>query len=490
MNDLAEQALHALDTARRKVAARPLPSLSLAGFVAAATTVYFGGQLGAAPAALPLNGWLGLLPERSRLADGLAGGLMFTGIALLVVLWLLALRVLRGDGRSDRYAWTLAGVWGLPFVVGPPLLSTDVYSYAAHGLLSRSGIDPYAHGPAALGDIPIVTAIDPVWRGAASTAGPLATFGEHFLMSVTNGHPLATVLMLRALAVAGVVAAGLLAAELSGPRRVPALSLIVLNPAVLLLVVSGAHLEGVLAALLLATLVAASRRRWLLAIVLACAAAGLKPVAIIAVPALVLAHCQGHRPRAAWRIAARDVSVAAAVLCAFVFAVPDGLGWMRNLGTVTREHTPFSPASAVAEILSPIVPSASFDDLAVGGRIAVVFAAAAVVLYLLVSAARRPTDRTIGYGLLAIGLLSPVVYPTYLLWGVVCLAPTAIGVRRDWVIALSCAAVVLTPAGFGQRTAHAITAVTLAVVACVLLGCLLAHRQARAQLVRRVISGG
>jgi hypothetical protein len=288
--------------------------------------------------------------------------------------------------------------------------------------------------------------------------------------------------VLRVLGIACVIAIGKLAAELAGPRRVPAIVITSLNPALLLFVISSAHLDGVLVVLLLGSLVASAQRRWLLAVVLVCAAAATKPVAIVAVPAVLLAHCLGQRSHIAWRIAARDTGVALVSLAVFSLIVRNGFGWRHNLSTVTREHTPFAPASIVSDIVRWIVPSASFDDLAVGGRIAVVLAAIGIVIYLLVTMRTRSLDRTIGYALLAVGLLSPVLYPWFLLWGVVCLAPNAVSVRRDWVIALSCAACVLIPAGFSSQVAHLITLVSLLVIGVVLLPMLLRHHRVQRRL--------
>jgi hypothetical protein len=47
------------------------------------------------------------------------------------------------------------------------------------------------------------------------------------------------------------------------------------------------------------------------------------------------------------------------------------------------------------------------------------------VAWLLVTAHRRPIMATTGLGLLVVAALGPVVYPWYLLWGLVCLAPLA-----------------------------------------------------------------
>lgn len=275
--------------------------------------------------------------------------------------------------------------------------------------------------------------------------------------------------LLRALAVVCVVGIGVLAAELSGRRRVDAIALTSANPAILIYLVSGAHLDALMMVLLLGGLLAASQRRWTLAIVLACLAAGVKPIGLIALPALLAAHAIGQRGHVAWRVLVRDLVAAAATLVVSVSVVGDGTGWARNLGDVTHDHTFWAPANLLSDLIAPVMSSASYDDLAVGGRVAALLACLTAVAYLFVTMLARPIERTVGYLLLAVGLLSPVLYPWYLLWGVLCLAPASTRLRRDWIVALSAAAAILIPPGLGVRTAQLVTTAGLAVIAAWLL---------------------
>jgi hypothetical protein len=485
MNDLAERALHGLDVTRKRVVARPVPWLAAAGFLASALVVVMGGRIGASPAAVPINSWLGLLPKSGyRIVGVLPGLVMLAGIAALAVVWLTVLVLVARRRIGERAVWTMGALWALPFVAGPPLLSTDVFSAVARGLLARQGLSPYHHGPAAIDDqARLVSAIDPALRGTRGTGGPLSVAIEHLFATATGSSAVGALLLLRALAVISVVAIGRLAMELAGPRRDVALALTALNPAVLLFVVSGARLDGVLVALLLGAFVAAGQRRWALAVVLACLAAGLKPVALVAVVAVIAAHAVGARHSIAWRIAGRDVAIAVPVLAACTLVVPYGLGWAGNFSSLTREHTPLAPASLVSDLISTVVSAASFDDLAAGGRVAAGLAGLTAVMYLLVTIRNRPLEWTVGYALLAIGLLGPVLYPWYLLWGLLCLAPTARRSLRDWVVALSLAACVLAPAGFTERTAEVVTTCCLAAIAAGLIPRLVArHRRTAAAL--------
>jgi hypothetical protein len=155
------------------------------------------------------------------------------------------------------------------------------------------------------------------------------------------------------------------------------------------------------------------------------------------------------------------------VLAALV--VDDGFGWTATVSKQFPAHPPYSIASAVANLLEPIVRGASYDDLAAGARITVLTAMVSVEVYLLVTARQRSLERTAGYALLALGLLAPVLYPWYLLWGLVCLAPAATGVRRVLVLALSVAGCLLIPPGFSGTTTDVLSGIALVVIALVLL---------------------
>lgn len=485
MNDLAEQALRGLDLARKQIVKHPLTTCATAGLVLSAVIVFTGGRIASGSAATPLNGWLGLLPDDGTASTRLAAAIMLAAIVALLLLWLVVLATVRRGSCTERQVWTLSAFWAAPFVVGPPVLSSDIYTYVGQGTLAHVGADPYRVGPIHLGTVPVVEAMDPAWRASASTAGPLATFVEHLVVDVAGGNAFGAVLLFRALGLCCVIAIARLAANLSGPYRPQALAVTALNPALLLFVLSGFHFDGAVAALVLGALLATTQRRHALAVVLACVAGALRPAALAVVPLILVAHAIGPLGRASWRVITRDVLAALVTLAAATFVVPDGFGWRRNLSTVTLDHTPFAPATIVANVVRPIVPAASVDDLAIGGRIAVVLAAIGVVVYLLAAVRRRPLNRTAGYALLAVGLSNPVLYPWSLVAGICCLAPAAEGVRRDWVVALSCAACVLAPAGLHSDAATGVTLVALALIAVGLAVALNLHQRLR----RRVSVG-
>jgi hypothetical protein len=478
LNDLAEKALQGLDVAQRQVRSRPMLSFAILGFGISCVVVVAGGQVGGARASRPLTTWLHLQDPHGLPAGHAAPGtIMLSALAALLIVWIAVVELVRRRAQPANRVWWLAGAWGAPFAIGPPLMDTTAHSYAAFGLLQRAGRDPYDVGAVRLGDVPVVTAIDPGARGTPSSVGPLGTLLQHLSVSIGSGSALAAVVVLRVVGVLVAIWIGRLAAELAGPRRSRALTLTILNPLVLLYVVSSPHLDGLMVALVLASLVAAGQRRWLAAVALACVAGSVSAQGFVVVPVIIAVHALGRRTIPVWRLVGRDLGVAIATTGVIGAVVTDGFGWTSTVDKQFASHTPFSVAGAIGKALTPIVRGASYDDLAAGGRIAAISAMVCAVVYLVATANDRAIERTAGYALLTMGLLAPVLYPWYLLWGTLCLAPTASGARRVAVLALCAAGCLMTPPGFSALTSNLITAVVLALVAGVAALALLRRRR-------------
>ncbi|HKC29642.1 MAG TPA: polyprenol phosphomannose-dependent alpha 1,6 mannosyltransferase MptB [Jatrophihabitans sp.] len=473
MNDLAELALRGLAAARRQISTHFMLTLGTLGFAVACVTVVAGGQVDAGEPTHPVTTWLGL--EKTfgvRLDNWVPGAVLFAGIVALVLLWLTIVRLVRRRDPPERRLWSVAAVWALPFALGPPLMGTTVQTYVAYGLLQRHGHDPYHFGPNRMTDEIVVSAIEPSARSVPSSAGPLGTLIQHLAVSASAGNALGALVVLRVLAVFAAVAIGRLAADLAGTYRAQALTLTLLNPLLLLYIVSAARLEGVMIALVLASLRAAKQRRWPMSIALAALGGSVLAPAFLLLPVLITAHVLGARRAPAWLLLGRDLVVAAAVVLAAGFVVTDGFGWLWTVDNQFSAHTPYSVAGAVATLLTPVVRGASYDDLAAGGRITAMTAMVCVVVYLLVTVRQRPLERTAGYALLALALLGPVLYPWYLLWGTMCLAPTAAARNRALILILCAAGCVLYPPGFTPLTSDVITGIAIGVLAVVVAGLL------------------
>jgi hypothetical protein len=471
MNDLAELALDGLFAARRAIAARPAPLLAGAGFVAASAVVALGARIGAAPAAVPIDRWLGLLPEAGYEVKGVVLGLGLLGaIVALLAVWLITWLVAARRELSLRHLIAIAATWAVPFALGPPLFSTGVFGYVAHGLLSRVGLDPYVATPSKLGQIRVVDAIDPVWRGAQSSDGPLATLLGHLVVTACGGSTIAAVLVFRLLAIGSAVVIGRCAAELAGPAARQALCVTVLNPAVLIFVVSAALWVGPMCALLLAALLAARRRHWTQAAGVLALAAAINPVALVAVPVLLSYRALGWPVRDAARVLARDIVVVVVLFATCTVSVPRGLGWLQNVGDAFHEHLPYTPSNLLGTLIGVVVPAA-YDDVQTGARLATATAGVLVVCWLLVTLRNRPLEHTLGLAMVTAAVVAPVLYPQYLLWGLACLAAcVATPGLRPGLIALSCVACTVDPQGLGERGGQVAGFAALAVVAAGLGG--------------------
>lgn len=473
MNDLAEKALEGLAAGRRQVAGHPLTSLAVGGALAAAAVVITGGAVADARPTRTLTSWLGLQADHGWRGT-VPGALLLAALAVLVLAWLVIGAVLRRIDAAESRVWAVVAATTAPFALGPPLMDTGVYSSAAFGFLQRAGRDPSSTPPSALGNDSLVNAIDPASRDTVSAAGPLGSTLQHLAVSAGGGTPLGAVIVLRVIGVLSAVLIARLAADLAADAaerstgavsaRVSAIALCGLNPLVLLWVVSSPHLEGPMVAAVLAALVAARRRRWLWAVVLAAVAGSISGQALVVVPIVVVAHVVARRA-ALWRVLIRDLGAAVAVVAGAALLQPGGTGWVGAVSAQFSSHTPYSLPYAAGRVLAPVVEGASFDDLAAAGRISAATAATCAIAYLLWTSRHRSVVDTTGFALLTMALLSPNLYPWYLLWGLLCLAPAATGDRRMLVLTLSAAGCVLVPPGWTSAAAGVVTGAGLVLVA-------------------------
>jgi hypothetical protein len=477
LNDFAAKALHAVNVAQAEIRGRPVLSLAVAGCAVSCLTVYAGARGAAARATGSITTWFGLLTtqEVSRTDNG-AGIVCVLGIGALILLWLAAISALRSARRTEAQVWTVAAAWATPFLLGPPLLDTHVYLDTARGMLQRLGRSPYTTGVGSLPDSPIVNAVDPSSRSSSSAAGPLGTVIDHLAVAASGGHVLGAVVILRALAVVSFVALGRSAADLAGTRRCEALTLVVLNPLTLLHVVNGAHPDGLMMALIVTALVAANQRRWLRAVTLVAIAGAVLPVALVVAPVIIAVHLGTRRGAAVGTALLRDVAVTLAVVFGLGFAVSHGLRWMHNADDQFSDYTSYAPANLIGRVLSPVVPGASFDDLAAGGRVTGIIAVVAIAGYLVVSARYRPVELSAGYALLATALLAPDIHPWFVLWAVACLGPVATGLWRTTVVVLSAVASLVLVPGFTDAATTRVAVVAICVGGVFLLAALWRHR--------------
>nr|WP_249420003.1 polyprenol phosphomannose-dependent alpha 1,6 mannosyltransferase MptB [Rhabdothermincola salaria] len=370
-----------------------------------------------------------------------SAALFVGGLVLLGLGWLgLIARAGRPGDRRRRMA-TIAAVmalWCLPFLVGPPLLSNDVYSYAAQGEMASQGIDPTSTGPIALGRGDWLRQVDPVWRAAPAPYGPVAIGVGEAVVEASGHDPASSVWLFRGVMVIGVImgAVGVaLIAARSGIDPVVAVAIGIGNPLVTLYLIGGIHNDALMFGFLALGLAAAQRDKRVLALVLMTAATAIKlPAAVGLVylgwtwPGLVATFRQ--------RIAttATVVAAAAGLIAVACLATGVGIGWITALESTGKVTTTFSPTTKIGfslgEVMTWVGLPVSPDAVGAGWRILGLLGTAALGLVMMLRSPRIGIVKATGVILVAYVLLGPVLWPWYLPAGFALLAAVGLGRYR------------------------------------------------------------
>ncbi|ROR33938.1 polyprenol phosphomannose-dependent alpha 1,6 mannosyltransferase MptB [Kitasatospora cineracea] len=376
---------------------------------------------------------------------------------------------------AARTRWLTATLawWAAPLLLLPPLFSRDAYSYLAQGAMLAGGFDVYADGPAALGG-PIAQQIPQVWQHTPAPYGPAFLLLARAAAPLAD-HPYAGVLLLRLAAVLAVAALAALLPALAralGTDPAAALRLGALNPLVLLHLVAGAHNDAAPLALMLAGLLAATRRRPLPAAALITLAALTKAPAALALPAawwLATAvpspdgpprsdatPARGHR----FRCAAAVLAVAAGTTAVVTAVAGTGYGWVSALTTPATASS-WSPSSGLGRLAAALAGVAPEGPVA-GARLLGAGVAMALVVLLAVRVARRGSGPVAALALAfgAVVALGPAFRPWYALW---CAVPAALaartaGARRAVELACAALAFAVMPDGFEPDSAELVLA--------------------------------
>ncbi|EFV14970.1 polyprenol phosphomannose-dependent alpha 1,6 mannosyltransferase MptB [Segniliparus rugosus] len=185
--------------------------------------------------------------------------MVFVGLAILVLAWLLLGRLLLQGSAAAGGLGVLRKVsvlWAAPLVLAPPMFSQDVYSYLAHGMAAKRGLDPYRFGPAdALGHTDVfVRSVPTIWQNTPSPYGPLFLIISRFIAELTGYHVVAAVLAHRMVALLGVAMILWALPRLArrcGVDEAKSFWLGALNPLVFLHLVSGSHNDSLMIGLML-----------------------------------------------------------------------------------------------------------------------------------------------------------------------------------------------------------------------------------------------
>ena len=422
---------------------------ALLGFVALCA-VAVGASLPSSPFKLEMAGtwFFGEPPANGSSESFMLFGLVavYGGLVLFMRVWYGLMKALaRRPGIPLRYLGWILLLWTIPMLIVAPVFSRDVYSYAAQGEMMSHHINPYNYGPFTLGAGPYVNPVDPLWLNTPAPYGPLFLLMDGLFASLSFHHVLGTVLLLRLSAVVGVVLIAACVPALArayGRDHGPVFVMAVLNPLVLLTLIGAAHNDALMLGLLVAGITAAKYHHPVWGVLLCALAAAVKVPAAIGVVYIGwewIGHGEPWRQRV--RPLAGAAVIAGVVVVGLSLASGLGLGWIGNLATPGTVRSWLAPATGVGMVLSGALHTVGLG-VSLGGVLSVtrvlgLLGAAVASVYLLVHSDRIGGLKAIGLSLLLFVVLGPVVQPWYLTWGVVLLAPVAVGRLRTVLVALS-----------------------------------------------------
>ncbi|GGR28177.1 hypothetical protein GCM10010282_20680 [Streptomyces roseolus] len=402
---------------------------------------------GYAAGALPVVGGGAPWAPREGAVETVGAVVAAVGLTLLVAAW-WRYGLLLARGARDRVPVTLAA-WVAPLLAAPPLHSADVYSYVAQGAMVLEGHDVYGAGPSVLAPGQLgadaAASVGGNWTDTPAPYGPVFLLLAEGVVKLTGGAVVPAVLLLRLVAV-GALALTVWAVRGFG-RGDGALWLAVLNPLYLIHVVGGAHNDGLMTGLMLGGVLLAVRGRWVLGSALVgCAVMVKSPAAVALLFVAVVVARRGGLLKGLLL----PPAVAGAVAAGASLVSGTGFGWLGTQSVAGAIHTPLSLTSDLGLALGTLVADDPEPVKAVVQKLGLL-AAAAIIAALAWRAYRGRIDPVLGlgYGLVALVALSPMVQPWYLLWGTAAVAAVAWHSRAGQVLAVVSAALVYEtqPAG-------------------------------------------
>ncbi|HEX5193344.1 MAG TPA: polyprenol phosphomannose-dependent alpha 1,6 mannosyltransferase MptB [Solirubrobacteraceae bacterium] len=298
-------------------------------------------------------------------------------------------------------------------MLGPPLVSTDVFSYQAYARMGASyGINPYLHGPYAINLDHVFPFVGSKWSYTPSAYGPLFTVFSYALAKLS----IATSVYVYK-AIAGAAALGLVAVvwRCAGElrcSRTRAAALVGLNPLLIVYGVGGGHNDLLMLLAVSGALYALVRGRDRLGGVLGVAAAGVKLTGALLLPFAVAARCPkrgSDRPRELLI----GIALALAVILALSFAV-FGSGGFHILGTLSQGQKEGSWNSIPGFISSRL--GLHTVSIVVTGLLAAAFTGVCCWLLRRVWRSQMDWIAAAGWATLAMLVSSSSLLPWYVAW--------------------------------------------------------------------------
>ncbi|MDA8392942.1 MAG: polyprenol phosphomannose-dependent alpha 1,6 mannosyltransferase MptB [Actinomycetota bacterium] len=422
---------------RELVASRRQVDASLAGwtgFGAIVVMVLASTHIGNVPQNGGGRWWFTLPTLGGVFASPVLWVLFYAALATMVGAWWQLGRLGKQGMLSQRQVVTILAAWCVPLLLGPPMFSGDMYSYAAQGTLAHEGLNPYQLGPIALAPGPLLSSVAPVWLYTPAPYGPLFLFVAKEVMVVFGGSVVGSVMVMRLTEMLGVVLLVRFLPRLAvhmGADPVRALWIGVLSPVPLFSLISSGHNDTLMVGFLVAGVALAMEDRPLAGVALCAVAMTIKLPAVAGVGFIgMMWSYRFERIAERAKVMAKSAAVTLIVAAAATWLAGLGWGWLNpsTLSTPTALTLAAAPVAAVGLTVANLlqVLGAGVATSVVVGTAQVVGAATAVGLSvaMLLRAKGRCMPPALAVSFLAVVLLGPVLWPWYLTWGLVLLAAT------------------------------------------------------------------
>jgi hypothetical protein len=333
-------------------------------------------------------------------------------------LYLGAVYLVRRRGISVAVVCAIAAAIQLVPLIGPLVISRDVYSYWAYGRLAAvHHVNPYTIAPARFARDPASRAMAKGWRTSKSVYGPVFSAASAGLAETGGRSSRTAELGYRVAGGAGMLAVTILAAVVA-PLPAFAAAFVGWNPLLAVDFAGGGHNDVWMMAFVLGALALAARRPRFAGASFALAG-GLKWVVLGVLPLKLLSAERKQALLIALGFALTSACVAA-IACFFF-----GTAWVTTLGTFAHRRSDWAFPSRLQQLGLPrwlaLVPLVVF-------------------LPLLVRSARAGRPR-LGLASLLVLFATPWLLPWYAAWAV----PLA-AVEEDgwaWVLTLAFCAYIL-----------------------------------------------
>ncbi len=220
-------------------------------------------------------------------------------------------------------------------LLGPPLASTDIFSYQAYARMGATyGINPYTHSPYAINLDGVFPYIGAKWSTTTPSAyGPVFTVSTYLLAPLTIAASVFAYKSIAALASLALVAVVWRCARLRGNDPVKAAALVGLNPLLVIYGVGGGHNDLLMLLVMVGGVYAILASREGLGGGLSILAIGVKLTAGLVLPFALAAGGPAGLPKGGRRRLVLGAGVGLAALAALSFGV-FGTGSFHMLGAV------------------------------------------------------------------------------------------------------------------------------------------------------------